>query len=116
MKPNKWSNASRQSRGYGKEWQKLRLVVLKRDRYLCQCQHCKAEGRVTIASEVDHVVSKAQATKLGWLPEQVDHPSNLQAINHDCHVIKTMEEKGHKPARLIGLDGFPVVVDVPSPM
>lgn len=76
---------SRHARGYGTEWDKLRLTILKRDNHLCQCKFCKAEGRVSPATHVDHVIPKAQGG--------TDDPSNLQAINKDCHERKTREEK-----------------------
>lgn len=105
-----WGTLSRHERGYGKEWDKLRLRVLDRDMHLCQCSRCKASGRTTLASEVDHVVPKAKARRAGWSNAQMDSMSNLQAINRDCHKIKTTEEQGGtaKALRKIGLDGFPL--------
>lgn len=109
VKPG-WHNTSRQSRGYGKEWDRVRAFVLDRDRGLCQCKQCTAEGRPTIATEVDHIVSRAQAQRQGWSTEQTEHPSNLQAINKQCHKRKTTEETGGqlKARKKIGLDGFPI--------
>lgn len=89
-----WPTTSRQSRGYGANWERLRKRVLKRDKYLCQCRHCKAEHRVTPASEVDHIVPKAKAKAMGWTNAQIDDELNLQAINRDCHVRKTLEDIG----------------------
>ena len=105
-----WANTSRHKRGYGASWDKLRKFVLKRDGHLCQCEKCLAEGRTLVATHVDHIVSKAKAKAMGWSDEQIDHPSNLRAINKDCHERKTIEENGGtpKPKRMIGLDGFPV--------
>lgn len=103
-----WPTGTRQERGYGKEWQIVRAYVLERDNYLCQCSYCKADGRTTMANEVDHVVSRAKAKALGWSNEQTEHPNNLQAINSLCHERKTIEEKGHKVHPRIGLDGFPI--------
>ena len=105
-----WSTESSHKRGYGAEWRKLREFVLQRDCHLCQCKHCKAEGRTAIATEVDHIVSRATAAKLGWSKERTEHPDNLQAINSDCHVRKTIEEQGKtvKALRKIGIDGFPI--------
>ena len=103
-----WPTTSRQSRGYGAEWDKIRKLVLERDSYLCQCKYCKAEGRMTLATHVDHVISKAKASLMGWTQKQIDDPSNLQSINKNCHERKTIEEKGGKPKPKIGLDGFPI--------
>lgn len=105
-----WPTTSKQSRGYGAAWERVRKVVLERDGYLCQCRHCKAEGRTTVANQVDHIVSKAKARARGWSQAQIDDPSNLQAINEDCHKIKGMEERGATPRKRVrvGMDGFPV--------
>jgi 5-methylcytosine-specific restriction protein A len=103
-----WSKLSRQERGYGAEWTKTRLRILRRDNGLCQCRHCKEEDRVTVAHEVDHVVSKAKAAKLGWAEDRIEADANLQAINRDCHKRKTMEDEGCTEKVRIGLDGFPV--------
>ena len=106
-----WSTTSRQARGYGRDWEKVRALVLERDGHLCQCKHCKAEDRTTLATEVDHRVSRAKAKALGWSEERTEHPDNLQAIAHACHVRKTTEEQGGtpKPRVRIGIDGFPIV-------
>lgn len=103
------SDALRKS-DYGAEWRRKRRIVLERDGHLCQCAHCKAESRTAIATEVDHIVSKARAYALGWKREQVEALSNLQAINAECHLRKSREERGHeyKPKRKIGIDGFPI--------
>jgi 5-methylcytosine-specific restriction protein A len=84
---------------------------LKRDHYLCQCQHCRAEGRTTLATEVDHVVSRAKAKALGWSEARTESDDNLQSINETCHRRKTQEERGKtfKEKEVIGLDGFPVM-------
>jgi 5-methylcytosine-specific restriction protein A len=104
-----WSDKSRHERGYGATWDKLRKLVLERDGYLCQCTHCKAEFRVTLATEVDHVVSKAIAKRRGWTDEQIEDPSNLAAINGDCHKRKTQEEQGKTIKPKIGLDGWAIL-------
>lgn len=70
-----------QGRG-GRPWRRLRDHVMKRDGYMCQCQDCS--GRRLIAHEVDHVVPKAEGG--------TDDPSNLRAINRDCHKAKSQRE------------------------
>lgn len=102
-----WSKESRHKRGYGAAWDKKRKRILERDGGLCRCQHCKAAGRILIASEVDHVISKARARKMGWTEERIDDESNLAAINSDCHKRKTAEEEGKTPRPTIGADGWP---------
>jgi 5-methylcytosine-specific restriction protein A len=82
---------SRHERGYGSAWEKLRLEILERDARICQpC--LKAGTRVHLASEVDHIVGKAEWQRLHRTLDGVDDPSNLQAINHDCHRAKTQSE------------------------
>lgn len=75
---------SRHARGYGSAWDRLRLQILMRDNHLCQCEECRAMGRVRPATEVDHIVNKAQGG--------TDDPSNLQAINTECHKAKSARE------------------------
>lgn len=102
MKKSGWPTTSRHERGYGTEWTKLRLQILRRDCGICQCTECKAAGLVTLATEVHHIKSKADGG--------TDHPDNLQAINRDCHKRETMRERGAQPIErpTIGLDGFPI--------
>ena len=73
---------SRQERGYGRVWEKLRRVVLARDMHLCQV--CASDGRVTTATEVDHIWPKAAGG--------TDEVENLQAICRKCHKRKTATE------------------------
>lgn len=73
---------NRHARGYGTAWDKLRAQILRRDRHLCQ--PCYATGRPEPASQVDHIVPKAQGG--------TDDPNNLQAICKDCHKVKTSKE------------------------
>jgi 5-methylcytosine-specific restriction protein A len=103
-----WSKESRHKRGYGTAWDKIRERILKRDEGMCQCTDCKGIKRS--ANEVDHIVSKAKAKRLGWSQARIDAESNLQAINHDCHIKKSAEEQGQalKPKVKIGLDGWPI--------
>ena len=64
-------------RGYGKWWRRLREVVMKRDRGICQ--ECGA-----IATCVDHIKPKAEGG--------TDDVDNLQALCDTCHGRKTAEE------------------------
>ena len=73
---------TRQQRGYGADWQRVRGIVMQRDGGLCQ--PCLARGRVTAAREVDHMRAKAKGG--------TDDPDNLQAICVQCHRTKTASE------------------------
>jgi 5-methylcytosine-specific restriction enzyme A len=77
---------SRQQRGYGTEWDKLRPLILKRDKY--QCQECRRNGRYVPANNVDHVIPKAQGG--------TDNPDNLQTLCDACHASKTAKERHKK--------------------
>lgn len=66
----------------GRPWRRKREAVLKRDGYLCQ--PCKRAGRITEATEVDHVVNLAEGG--------TDDATNLQGICTECHKVKTQEE------------------------
>jgi 5-methylcytosine-specific restriction protein A len=101
-----WGTASRQSRGYGAAWDKIRPRIMKRD---CgMCQPCKRNGRATLGNQVDHIISKAKAKRMGWTSVQMDADSNLQCICEDCHKDKTALERGFTPKPVTGKDGWPV--------
>lgn len=102
-KTSGWSLESRHKRGYGTAWNKLRLMVLRRDNGICQCVDCQGgKLRLTAATEVDHIKPKADGG--------TDDLSNLQAINKECHKKKTAREQGRtlKQQITIGIDGYPV--------
>lgn len=103
-----WGLKSRHERGYGTAWTKVRKIVMERDKGLCQPSLKK--GLIVRATEVDHIVSKAKAKRMGWTDAQIDHPSNLQAISAEEHKRKTKEEVGatYKPKPRIGPDGWPI--------
>ena len=80
---------SRHERGYGAEWDKRRLRILKRDNGLCQ--ECLRNGRVTgvghkpYSAFCDHIVPKAEGG--------TDADENLQTLCRSCHTAKTDREK-----------------------
>lgn len=76
------TRGSRQSRGYGAAWDKLRKQILLRDNGLCQ--PCLEQDVITPAKQVDHIVAKAHGG--------TDDESNLQAICVACHKAKTAKE------------------------
>ncbi len=95
-----WSSKTRQERGYGASWGRARRAALARDKHLCQ--PCFATGRVTVATQVDHILPKAKGG--------TDELSNLQSICVPCHKSKTIKDAGGvaKPKPVYGLDGWPV--------
>ena len=64
------------------------------------CVKCESKGRITAATEVDHVIPLHQGG--------TDDFDNLQALCHDCHAEKTATEQGKRRRQEIGLDGWPV--------
>lgn len=66
----------------GRPWRRLRDRIMRRDCYLCQS--CKRAGRVTVATECDHIRPVADGG--------TDAPENLQALCKRCHGIKTALE------------------------
>ncbi|NBW21324.1 MAG: HNH endonuclease [Caulobacteraceae bacterium] len=101
-----WGNTSRHQRGYGSRWEKTRSTVLTRDMGLCV--PCGKAGMATVATEVDHIKSKAQGGG--------DELDNLQSICRACHAAKTKAEAdaarqarpGAKRRVTYGPDGWPI--------
>jgi 5-methylcytosine-specific restriction protein A len=73
-------------RGYGHSWQKRRKAVLRRDNGLCV--ECYKRDTLTIATDVDHIVRKADGG--------TDDMDNLQSLCRRCHIAKTRLENGAK--------------------
>lgn len=82
-------------RGYGSRWQRIRAHVLRTQPL---CRPCFADGRVTAATEVDHVVPKVDGGG--------DEIDNLQPICRRCHADKSAREgRGDRGSDLRGLRG-----------
>ena len=60
----------------------MRKRILQRDSYRCRLRYSVCLGDAT---EVDHIVSKAEGARRKWGRHQVDGHDNLQAICSDCH-------------------------------
>lgn len=72
-------------RGYGHKWRKARERHLKQEP--C-CRICRANGVVTAADVVDHIVPHKGNKKLFW------NSSNWQSLCTSCHNSKTAREDG----------------------
>lgn len=82
----RWAGGSRHERGYGTEWDKIRIKVLERDGWLCQCSQCRGgDLRVMAANEVNHIKPKAAGGS--------DDMWNLQAVSAACHLRITQEQR-----------------------
>lgn len=93
---------SRSKRGYGRDWQALRLVVLAEEPL---CRFCHDRGLVVVAQVVDHIVPISEA------PELRLERSNLRSLCKPCHDRHTAVEQGFakgKAKPVIGPDGLPV--------
>ena len=71
-------------RGYGFDWQRLRLWHLRQQPL---CVACEARGIVTAASLVDHVVPIAID------PSRRLDPTNLRSLCRSCHNAKTAADQ-----------------------
>ena len=67
------ARGSASARGYGSAWQRVRLLVLERDEYVCQL--CGRDG----ANSVDHIQAKARGGS--------DSPDNLRAAHSSCNSV-----------------------------
>lgn len=76
---------SSHKRGYTHRWRKVSKSYLISHPL---CAECKRQGRLTPATEVDHIVAHKGDKKLFW-----DH-SNWQPLCHECHSRKTAKENG----------------------
>ena len=76
-------NISSTQRGYDVAWMRVRLSVLRRQPW---CAACHAEGLVTIATEVDHIIPLSKGGARLDL-------ANLQPLCRPCHIAKTQQDK-----------------------
>ena len=108
-----WSKESSSKRGYGANWRRIRLFVLQRDSYLCQCDHCRGgKLRLTAASEVNHIKPRAWFED-GRATGDADDPSNLQAVNTRCHQRITTAAAGQTTGQRFDARGYPIDEDAP---
>ena len=68
------------ARGYNAEWRKARNLFLKQHPL---CDHCQAEGRITPATVVDHVLPHRGDKRLFW------DRANWQPLCREHHDKKT---------------------------
>ena len=69
-------------RGYGIRWQRLRDVIVRRDKGMCVM--CLARGIAKTGTDVDHIIAKARGG--------TDDPANLQLLCREHHRAKTAKE------------------------
>jgi 5-methylcytosine-specific restriction protein A len=70
------------------------------------CVMCEAEGRTTLATQLDHIVALTNGGK----DFDQDDGENRQGLCDECHEIKTNIDLGYTPKAATGVDGWPVEV------
>jgi len=73
-------------RGYGARWQKARAHYLSK---YPLCVECEAQGRVEVATDLDHIVPHKGDMERFW-----DFKNNVQSLCKRHHSIKTSKEDG----------------------
>jgi len=71
------------ARGYDARWRKIRMGILSGEPL---CRACEKQGRVTLATDVDHIIPLSRGG--------TNDPGNLQPLCHSCHSTKTAREDG----------------------
>lgn len=97
---------AKQNRFYHtKQWETMRIIVLKRDYHLCQ--YCKAKGQLTEGNVVDHVLPVER------YPKHMKDLKNLVTCCSHCHYWKTRFEEQYYGTGLHGKPtGNPPITDV----
>jgi 5-methylcytosine-specific restriction protein A len=80
----------------GRKWMEMRSVWLMQHPL---CVMCKAQGNVTLATDVDHIVPLFKGG--------ADDQTNVQSLCAEHHRDKTNQDMGYKPVRRVGVDGVP---------
>lgn len=86
-------------RGYGYKWQKAREGHLRSNPL---CVMCQEQGRVTVATVVDHKVPHRGDQKLFWCR------SNWQSLCSTHHSRDKQREELGTQSPAIGVDGWPI--------
>ncbi len=84
-KPKEYERPTAHQRGYGARWQKARAGWL---RSYPLCVVCQAEGKLTVATDVDHITPHKGDMVLFW------DASNWQSLCRAHHSQKTAREDG----------------------
>jgi 5-methylcytosine-specific restriction protein A len=63
------------------------------------CVECKKTGRITLATEVDHIMPLFKGG--------TDDLENLSALCAEHHREKTNQDLGYKASKRVGVDGVP---------
>jgi len=80
----------------GRRWMAMRSLFLANNPL---CIECKKTGRVSMATEVDHIIPLFKGG--------TDALENLNALCSEHHADKTRKDMGYSPVKAVGLDGVP---------
>lgn len=80
----------------GRKWMAIRQAVLTSEP---RCTECRKDGRISIATEVDHIVALHKGG--------TDELSNLRGLCVEHHLAKTRADRGLKAKATFGTDGWP---------
>ena len=90
-----------------KKWKATRLIVLRRDRYICALCGAKCLGKAKglPTPQVDHI------QELKTHPHLAYELSNLRVLCKPCHSKRTILDTIGRTKPEIGPDGYPVGSD-----
>lgn len=75
-------------------WRQLRLKKLQAQP-LCECEECKASGKITPATEVHHIVPVESVTTIEQMEVLMYDFNNLMSVSRECHVKIHQEMFSH---------------------
>ena len=84
-RPKEAKRLTASQRGYTFRWSKVSKAYLQQHPW---CSECARQGRMTTATEVDHIIPHRGDRGLFW------DQSNWQGLCKRCHSIKTAREDG----------------------
>ena len=80
-------------------WRKLRMVKLIAQP-LCECGECKANGKITPATEVHHITPVESVTTIEQMEVLMFDINNLMSVSHECHARIHAEMFSHSKANV----------------
>jgi 5-methylcytosine-specific restriction protein A len=91
LNPDAWREGlTTAQRGYGGKWQRYRAAYLAKHPL---CVACEAEGKVVVATVLDHIEPHRGNMEIFW------RPGNVQGLCAHHHGLKGIEEGGIGEAR-----------------